>query len=225
MSYRYEIKYLILDSELEVLKFRLEKVLKKDIYQKGDYYTISSLYFDDFKDSLMKENFDGVDRRKKYRIRMYNHNNTSINLERKSKIRGLTKKESVPLTLEECKKLIKGQLGTILYEGMNKKTQLLSEIYVDSLKPKSIVEYERSAWIAQAGNVRITFDRNIRGTEKTINFLNGEYTTVPLLKKGWNILEVKFDDYIPNYIIEILEIGSLRRTAFSKYVSSRNKLL
>ena len=84
-KYRHEIKYKISNSAAEVLKQKLSLILKKDknaFYEDGSYI-IKSLYFDDRDSSSYYEKLDGVLYRKKYRIRIYNDNDTFIRLEKR----------------------------------------------------------------------------------------------------------------------------------------------
>ena len=72
-KYRYEIKYIINKDMAEVLKQRLSLVMDKDINGASDgKYLIRSLYFDDMEKTAYYEKVDGVEFRKKYRIRIYN---------------------------------------------------------------------------------------------------------------------------------------------------------
>ena len=41
------------------------------------------------------------------------------------------------------------------------------------------------------------------------------------MEAGAHILEIKYDELLPDYIRKILDIGSLQRTAFSKYYFAR----
>ena len=76
--------------------------------------------------------------------------------------------------------------------------------------------------VEKNGNVRITFDRNISGCDKVTNFFEEKIQLVLLLPAGWHVLEVKYDEFLPDYIKDVLEIGILQRTAFSKYYYARN---
>ena len=86
------------------------------------------------------------------------------------------------------------------------------------MKPKIIVAYERTAYVHPSGNVRITFDRNIMGSRELNSFFDGHLSgLIPVLPTGYHVLEVKYDEMLPDVIAKQLEIGNLRRTAFSKY--------
>ena len=85
----------------------------------------------------------------------------------------------------------------------------------------NIVEYERIPYICQNGNVRVTFDINISSSADVKNFLNGDIPVRPVMPSGWQLMEVKFDEFLPDYIYRALNLGNLQQTAFSKYYLCR----
>ncbi|MBQ7283749.1 MAG: VTC domain-containing protein, partial [Oscillospiraceae bacterium] len=90
------------------------------------------------------------------------------------------------------------------------------------MMPKTIVEYERTAFVHPIGNVRITFDRNIAASRYTDSFFcEKTQGLTPVLPAGMHVLEVKYDEFLPDFIAKQLEIGILRQTAFSKYYLGR----
>lgn len=221
MEYRHELKFLVSDITLEKLKYRLSPFMETDEFHTNEFYTIRSLYFDDLFDSCLNENRAGTDNRFKYRVRFYKGNLDYINLEKKYKLRGMTKKEAEQVTLEQVKSYM--QLDADVAKG-----RLTTELFVASLKsgmkPKCIVEYDRYAFVEPAGNVRITFDMNLRGSTDIERFLNDEEFATPVLPVGWHILEIKYDEFLPSYILELVDINSLQRQSFSKYALVREEL-
>lgn len=221
MEYRHELKFQVSDREIEILRYRLKPIMGTDVHQKDSSYTVRSMYFDDLYDTGMRENEDGVNNRKKYRIRIYNGSGSSIKLEKKSKLCGMTKKEGAVITEEACRIYMTGQAPSLHAESSLIEKELYCELKMHGMYPKSIVEYERTAFIEQRGNVRITFDRNIRGSTEFHSFLEKEIPGVPLMPKGKHILEVKYDELLPDYISQVMNLGTLQRSAFSKYYYSR----
>ncbi|MBQ6896469.1 MAG: polyphosphate polymerase domain-containing protein [Oscillospiraceae bacterium] len=221
MEYRVENKYLVTDADLAVLRARLATVMKPDANQDGDFYTIRSVYFDDIADSCMNENEDGVDQRKKYRIRIYDPKSDFIRLEIKEKNRGVTKKYSCKLTRQETDMIMDGSMP--LTPGDRKPLNLMQlQMRCRRMQPKAIIEYERTAFVHPVGNVRITFDRNIMASRICEDFFEDRVSTmVPVLPAGMHVLEVKYDEFLPDFIARQLEIGVLRQTAFSKYYLGR----
>lgn len=221
MEYRVEDKYLVTEADLALIAGRLEPVMRYDKHQQGKGYEIRSLYFDDEWDRCMDENESGIDRRQKYRIRTYGSELSVIHLEIKEKTAGKTKKQSCDLTGEETAMLMDGTLPLTLDE--RRPLNLLQmKIRCDRMRPKAIITYERTAFVYPVGNVRITFDRNIAASRCCGEFMQSELTgLVPVLPAGMHILEVKYDELLPDFIAEQLEIGTLRQTAFSKYYLGR----
>lgn len=222
MEYRHELKFLVSEKQLELLRFRLDTVMKRDFHNEDGGYKIRSLYFDDIYDTCLKENENGVDNRKKYRIRIYNGKTDVIKLEKKMKIRGMTQKHSTIITSENCTKWMIP--NKILYSQCD--TELEKELYLNmkikGFHPVIVVEYERTAFVDKRGNVRITFDRNISYSKQIARFMEEKIPLIPILPTGEHILEVKYDEFFPEYIKEIMEIGTLHRCAFSKYAYARN---
>ncbi len=89
------------------------------------------------------------------------------------------------------------------------------------MRPKVIVEYERVPYVYPHGNVRITMDENISASNRTDRFLERQIPLRPILEAGQHILEVKYDEYLPDGIYRTIQSGNLRQTAFSKYYLCR----
>lgn len=104
------MKFLVSEGELEILHYRLLPVMKKDMHQKGNSYLIRSMYFDDINDSCKKENEDGVDNRRKFRIRLYDGRIDVLHLEKKEKCRGMTRKNSADIARYDCEKYMNGEI-------------------------------------------------------------------------------------------------------------------
>lgn len=221
MEYRVEQKYLITEERIAYLKQQLETCMQYDGNAAGESYLIRSLYFDDMYDTCLKENEAGTDIREKFRIRTYDNDSSLIHLELKQKRKGFTKKQKERLTKEECLSFMEGKIPALKKEDGFLKKKLYSQGMLRRMQPVQIVEYERTAFVEPVGNVRVTFDKNIGGTTEIKTFFDEYIPTVPALPAGVHILEVKYDEFLPEYIKEILEIGSLRRTSFSKYYYTR----
>ena len=225
MDYRHELKFLVSTSELELIRARIEHIVKPDMHQTDQTgYLISSVYFDTFHDDCLNENIGGYDHRHKYRIRIYDHRSDLIKLERKSKIRGMTAKEAVTLSEMECRGMINGEIPLLQPEFSDTKKRILCEMKLGAMRPKCIVQYLREAFVHDVGNVRITFDKNISGSRAVDCFLDDSICTTPLLNKDVHVLEVKYDNLLPKYIAEALETGNLLQTSFSKYSYARKEL-
>lgn len=221
MYYRNEWKYLVTDGQLAILAGRLRAILPMDRHQTGEAYAIRSLYFDDADDGCMAENEAGVDDRRKYRLRLYNADPGRIQLEIKEKLHGKTHKAGCLVSAGECRRIMEGAPPPIAADAPAPRNLLSVAMRCQGMAPKVIVEYERTAFVNRSGNVRITFDRNISASAAVGDFLEPRLPLTPILPTGRQVLEVKFDEFLPDYVAQALELGSLRQTAFSKYYLSR----
>lgn len=220
IEYRVEQKYLVSDLDLALIAGRLKAVMAQDSHQDGDCYEVRSIYFDDIWDNCMEENEDGVDNRKKYRIRTYDTPGAPLRLEIKEKNRGFTKKSASILDQNTYEAILSG--GDVSFGGDPVMNQLLLQMRCRKLQPKIAVVYQRTAFVYPTGNVRITFDRNIMATRNLDSFMDPHMSgLMPVLPAGMHVLEVKYDELLPDVIAGQLEIGKLRQTAFSKYYLGR----
>ena len=89
------------------------------------------------------------------------------------------------------------------------------------LHPTVSVAYERTPFVYPAGNVRISFDRNIGCSPDLDGFFAHSLPLRPILPQGKQILEVKYDGFLPDFLYAAMNLGSLSQTAFSKYYLCR----
>ncbi len=225
MEYRNELKFEVSDFDLAKIEGRLCPLMHADSHQSEKGYTVRSLYFDDLYDTCMLEKENGVSVREKYRIRIYNCNPDLIRLEKKVKRIGMTRKVSWKLTMEDCKAFMENDMDYLYYILRKHSGTLLEEFAVKILQrhftPKCIVEYDRIVFIENVGNVRITFDRDISGSRQTDHFFDSGIFLVPVMPSARHILEVKYDELLPHYILQALDLGYLRKQSFSKYYITR----
>lgn len=221
-EYRHEYKYLISSAQASVLEMRMRGMLQPDPHaDESGAYQIKSLYFDDSEDTCFFENENGTDPRSKFRIRCYNHSLERISLEKKSKMRGMTKKESCFISKEVCEILMGGR-DLRLGEGLDGTQKfLLSQLKLRRLRPKVIVSYERKPFVCPIGNVRVTFDRKLSSSSAVESFLKEELPLRPALATGSCILEVKWDEILPSYVRQALSTGTLQWSGCSKYYLCR----
>ncbi len=222
MDYRHELKFIVSDMELKIIEYRLKPLMHMDIHQNGDSYAIRSLYFDDRYNSCLKENESGLNNRSKYRIRIYNANSQLIKLEKKQKCNSMTRKRVSTISSADCLTYMAGKTAPLCTQASDLQKEFYAVVKGNGYIPVTIVEYIRTAFTDSRGNVRITFDRNISSTDKISSFLDSRIDSVPLLPKGIHILEVKYDEFLPEYIADVLTLGTLQQSAFSKYAYSRN---
>lgn len=219
--FRFEKKYILNNLQVEQLKHRLSPIMKLDPILSGkEFYSIRSLYFDDYKDTCLKQVINGISERYKYRIRFYNDNTDYIVLEKKYKINNMTKKTSVQITKEIVDGILKGNF--VISKDNDK---LLNEFYLmirtRGFRPVVIIDYDRIPYVYDAGCVRVTLDYNLSCSYDFDNLFSDEIRRIPLMEEGNTILEVKYNDFIPDYIRFCLQLDGLYRTSYSKYGNGR----
>ena len=219
--FRHELKYLINNGEYEALKVRLSKVLTLDPNASGGEYTIRSLYFDDINNSAYEEKDMGIFFRKKYRIRIYNYLDNSIKLERKLKQGQYIYKESASLTRDETEEIINGEYGFLLEKEQNLCREFYYECISNFMRPKVIVDYERTPFVMDEGTVRITFDKNLRAAADNFDIFDADLPAFNIFQENKMILEVKYTEFLPKHVKEMITPASSEYTAASKYTMCR----
>jgi SPX domain protein involved in polyphosphate accumulation len=182
-------------------------------------YKVRSLYFDNYEDKAVTDKLSGQSRREKFRFRYYNGDTSFIRLEKKSKMNKGCYKESVIITAEQCDDIIHGRYENMLSQESPLMSELYTKIRYQNLRPKMIVDYTREAYTYKAGNVRVTFDSNIKSSNNINGFLNPAIPMIP--SADAIILEVKFDGFLPDIIRNIVQLQNRETTEFSKYVVAR----
>lgn len=230
-KYRHEYKFLCNEAEWTVIQSRIGGLMKPDVnVGEQGFYEIRSIYFDDMYDTCFHANEAGVDPRAKYRIRSYNGSDKNIKLEKKIKQNGKTRKIATLLDRRRFDYIMQGEYSELIHECMTESDDnfLLKEFLTLGLtrrmKPKVVVSYERYPYVEAKGNVRVTFDKNIASGMDFDGFWDENPARVPVLPKGQHLLEVKYDEFLPAYLKESLEIGVLRQTTFSKYYICRKNM-
>lgn len=223
-KYRHELKFQISYVEYQNLRNRLSIFMHKDENTNGEDYMIRSLYFDDMYQSAMNEKEDGVEVRKKYRIRIYNFDDTFGKLECKHKFDSYIYKESVTLSKEEISKICAGDVDFLLHH----EEQIAKEFYVDYrnklLRPCVVVDYEREAYVEEVGTVRITFDKHIRCCDPSICLSDATSTSYEIQPSDLLVLEVKFTEVLPESIRQLLKVRNYTQQAYSKFYLCNQKL-
>ena len=225
-KFRHELKFYIDYVEMHALRAKISQVLTLDKHAlHAEGYNIRSLYFDGLTDHALYDKNDGIFGREKYRIRIYNERDTVINLERKSKYGDFISKESAPLSRSEYDAILQWDY-TCLRE---RKEPLVRDFYhalqYRLFKPRIIVDYVREAYVYDLGNVRITFDKELRAGVNGVDLFDPRIIYEHMLYPEQVILEVKFDQFLPDMVRQLLQPERFVRSAISKYVLCRERSL
>ncbi len=220
--YRSENKFIISPAIAKELKCKLKTILEYDPNaDENGVYIIKSLYFDDLDNSAYYEKLDGILYRKKYRIRIYNNDDKVINLERKYKHNNLTSKDQMLISKEIYSKIIDGNIDDIDISEDNLLSQFIAESKIKNLVPSVTVEYKRNVFIYPLSNVRITIDEGIKSGRYNYDLFESDTPEYRIMNPNEVVLEVKYDNFLPEHIEKILESVPLYRQAVSKFAICR----
>jgi hypothetical protein len=221
-KYRHEIKFLISKKKSEVLKYKLSLFMKSDSHYKGSY-NIRSLYYDDIYNSAYNEKVDGLLEREKYRIRIYNLDKSFISLELKGKDNDLTYKERDIITYEEYLLIINKEYDKINIDNRKLLEKFINKCKNKGLIPSIIVDYNRFAYIYDIEDVRITFDSDIKSGRYNYDLFDSNMSLFDVLEEDDLILEVKYNDRIPDIISKVIKSSCKIRVASSKFAMCMEK--
>lgn len=223
--FRHELKYLISTKEKDVLVRKLEPLIARDKHAENGIYTIRSLYFDDMWQTAYTEKLLGTAIRKKYRIRIYNFSDDVIKLERKTKQGSYIYKQDAPLTKQEFYQILKGDFAFLL----KREEALCKTFYVECtsnlLRPRVIVDYEREPFVYRYGDVRITFDMDVRTALLSYDIFDDKLPILGTMPPDTLVMEVKYTEFLPQQIRNILPQDAEDLSAFSKYVVCYEKYM
>ena len=236
-GYRKELKFIVGDDVLLDVRNRISGMMMYDLHQCGDHYRIRSIYFDSPDLRCYNENMSGVSPREKYRIRTYDCSADPIMAEIKIRHRDTISKMSMRIGKDLLNALVSADrqnaydiLMNIIQESPDDKTaeKRVAEKYLSKImtgyEPVCIVDYERSAYVYDIGNVRITFDRNISASRQMNRFFDPKLIGEPVLNSNMHVLEVKYDEFLPDEIEAVLAGMHLTRSSCSKYALSVKRL-
>lgn len=158
-KFRHELKHLINTTDYFTLRSRLKHIAKLDRFAGSDgTYKIRSLYFDNLDNKALMEKINGLRNREKFRIRFYNNDPSFIKLEKKSKAYGLCLKSAAVITKRQCERLLHNDIEWLMDSGDELLQELYAKIKYQLLRPQTVVDYFREAYIYEPGRVRITID-------------------------------------------------------------------
>lgn len=221
LDFRHELKYQINMLDYHTIKNRLCALMAIDPNSDTDgRYLIRSLYFDNANDKALWEKLDGLNEREKFRIRYYNGDKTYIRLEKKSKLNGLGNKQSAILSYEDSLAIIQCNWKVLQQSKQPLVLELYSKMQSQLLRPKTIVQYVREAYVYPPGNVRITFDSELKTGLFSTNLFDMDTPMVTPLEPVV-LMEVKYDNFLPDIITRLIRTGHRRAAAFSKYAACR----
>ncbi len=227
---RLEYKYLVRYEHLNQFRKMVTPFLERDVYtSNGDIpeYSVRSIYFDTPTLRYYVEKIEGIDIRKKLRIRGYNGGgiNPEVFLEIKRKNIQSVWKNRAPLYYKKVDDfLLSGDVERYIItdngiaHAADNARRFLFHVYQHALQPLVLVTYEREAYTGRFNrSFRLTIDKNLRSAVyPEMDQLYSEKNMVRCIPHHF-VVEVKFHNRMPNWIHAILGTLGVRRRAASKY--------
>ncbi len=222
---RFELKFYIPRLEYFYLAGLLKNCLDSDKYSKDGPYFIRSLYFDSLNDKAFEEKLAGIERRQKFRLRIYNIDAKSVKFEIKNKVNNQIFKETAIVSRKDALEVQSGNLDVLLKYNNPILNKIYWEFKRSKFSPVVIVDYKREAFTYPINNVRITFDDCLSSNTSNFDLFNDLNNMRPLLNNEKLIMEIKYDGFLPEGIKSLLKISRFERSAISKYCMGRSEVL
>lgn len=219
---RREEKYPMDLSDAYMYSNLFASMLATDKFSKNGSYMVRSLYFDTPDDKDFFEKMKEQNLRRKIRLRIYSPKDTKAKLELKQKENIFQKKRSLTVSKEDAIALINGNYSVLLGYPDDFAAELYVIMCTEVYKPKSIVEYQRRAFMAKENNIRLTFDSRIQATESSFDLFAEDLPLSPVFPLDKIVFEVKYDKFLLTYITDIISRIDKRNMTSSKYCLSRS---
>jgi SPX domain protein involved in polyphosphate accumulation len=228
---RYELKYITPINLFQSLYQDFEKFCHKDkmLEDFRKSYCVHSIYYDTHYLKYFTDKIDGIDYRKKLRVRYYGeephyHIPENLWIELKEKVGPVIKKVRFKTLNNDIPNILSGDLKV----DDPYLSKILATYHTDRLNPNILISYRRAPLVGNYEvNTRITFDFEIKSSYVE---RKGQHQ-LPMISKQSNfllppthfLLEIKVDDSIPAWLNHIIEKYQLSLTAFSKYATGIEK--
>lgn len=219
---RQEKKYLMTLPDMSRLSKTLDHIMMQDPHNGPNGYCIRSLYFDTLDDGDYEDKLDGVELRRKIRLRCYSPSADFAMLEMKQKEGAYQKKRSLRVSRNDAISLTMGRYEPLLHYSDPFAAECYCLMKMRCYSPKTIVEYHRKAYIAKENKIRITFDHQIRATESSFDLFNEHLNLYPVWDPSNVVLEVKYNGFLLSYIKESINAANRSELTVSKYCLARS---
>lgn len=227
---RYELKYKIrVDDRDRLLEVMLGHMRPDKEGSADGIYQVTSLYYDTYDLAAYRAKLDGINYRRKLRIRRYGPHvpGGKVMVEIKQRINRTTQKRRLAIPLADAYALCDGDLDRRFEDPLD---QAVAEevgflVGAEQLSPKCVVSYRRRALVGGdfEPGLRITFDEMLTVSDASRGLEEGA-ERVSFLPPHQAILEVKSNDVVPLWVSRLLANRSIQVIRFSKYCSGIARL-
>ena len=220
--YRQEKKYFMTLTDMQRLMGLLDQVMIQDPHNGARGYSIRSLYFDSLDERDYQAKVDGVELRRKIRLRIYHPTADFAMLEMKQKQGIYQKKRSLRIARAHAQELVAGRYDSLLTYRDPFAAECYGMMHMWCYRPKTVVEYLRKAYIAKENKIRITFDHEIRASEACLDLFSPQLNLYPVLDSFNGVLEVKYNGFLLTYIKDLVSSANRSELSVSKYCLARS---
>lgn len=219
---RQEKKYAINIADGSVLRCHLEPVMRADAHNGPQGYGIRSLYFDTPDDQDFQDKIDGLELRRKIRLRTYSPQSDFAMLEMKQKEGPYQRKRSLRLSREDAQRLCQGDYRPLQAYEDPFAAECYGLMHCRCYRPKAVVEYRRQAFVARENHIRITLDSRIVATEAELDLFSQRLPMYAVMDPFHMVLEVKYNGFLLSYIKDLLNLVERSELSVSKYCLARS---
>jgi hypothetical protein len=223
---RYEIKYLLDESNVPSLRERLQERMDTDPHQLASGPArVSSLYYDSRDLRCYWEKIEGLRFRRKLRIRVYGepetiNDDSLVFVEIKQRVNRVTQKRRIPLRYAEARKLCDERIDP---EVSDARQAFVDEVltYADlmDLQPTAITTYLREAYLGTDADtgVRITIDHRVSGRNRDFYLGAQGATNDFIIPSHLAVVELKANERVPAWFTDLAAKLNLSTVRISKY--------
>ena len=219
---RQEKKYAVNVLDGAALRGRLCPVMHGDAHNGPQGYSIRSLYFDTPDDQDFNDKVDGLELRRKIRLRTYSPQSDFAMLEMKQKEGPYQRKRSLRLSREDAQRLCQGDYRPLQAYEDPFAAECYGLMHCRCYRPKAVVEYRRQAFVARENHIRITLDSRIVATEAELDLFSQRLPMYAVMDPFHMVLEVKYNGFLLSYIKDLLNLVERSELSVSKYCLARS---
>ena len=219
---RQEKKFAINIADGAVLGGRLGAIMHADVHNGTQGYVIRSLYFDTPDDQDFYDKVDGLELRRKIRLRTYGPRSDFAMLEMKQKEGPYQRKRSLRLRREDAVQLCRGDYRPLMAYIDPFAAECSGQMHSRCYRPKAVVEYRRQAFVARENHIRITLDSRIIATESSFDLFSEHLPMYAVMDPFHMVLEVKYNGFLLSYLKDLLDRVERSELSVSKYCLARS---
>jgi hypothetical protein len=222
---RYELKYLISESQVEAVRRAIKPFCVMDPNCErtpNGEYGIGSLYLDTPNRDLFRISRERRSRRWKARIRLYDGADR-VFLEIKNKDHDMIKKQRARIAFDGWVERIHREPGP---DASSAEQLFCQRLQTYGLVPTLMVHYMREAWLSTVDSyARVTFDRQVVAQPWShwsfdvdeVNWLALDGAHSMLMRPRGVVLELKCLTAVPRWLSNLVQGVGLVRARYSKY--------